>query len=188
MTVLFFLILAGGLFCLLRFRKSTHVLAGQVILPDASIVTFRQDDPRWGEEYLGDSSYSLQSSGCLVSCIASALDMTHGLEETPSTLNAAFSSAHVYDGEGNIQWDRLRETAGCQVDVCQEVSGEVIDSYLMEGKYPIARVRMHGWGNYHYVLIVQALDGDYVCMDPLQDQLTKLKDYGSRVYALRCVY
>ena len=31
-------------------------------------------------------------------------------------------------------------------------------------------------------------EAEYICMDPLQDKLTKLKDYGNRIYAVRCVW
>lgn len=47
---------------------------------------------------------------------------------------------------------------------------------------------MYALGNFHYVLIIGSEDGEYLCMDPLRDGITKLSDYGSRVYAVRCVY
>ena len=40
-----------------------------------------------GDDKLGSSSYTMRSSGCLVSCIAAALSMERSTEETPGTLN-----------------------------------------------------------------------------------------------------
>ena len=47
---------------------------------------------------------------------------------------------------------------------------------------------MHGLGSFHYVLIVGSEDGEYVCIDPLEDGLTRLSDYLNRVYAVRVVW
>ena len=34
---------------------------------------YRQDEPEWAADYLGDSAYTMESSGCLVTCIAAAI-------------------------------------------------------------------------------------------------------------------
>lgn len=182
------LIFAGIIFVFLRFRSGVRIQASQDIMAAADIVCYRQDDVRWDDEKLGESRFTLRSSGCLTSCIASALSMGRGVEETPETLNEKFSLGQVYDAEGNIQWGKLREVEDYQVDVYQEVSADIIDSCLLEGKYPIVRVRMKGVGNFHYVLIIGAQNGEYLCMDPLRDEVTGLAAYGSRIYAIRCVY
>lgn len=172
----------------LRFRGGMLIKPSFDIAPDTDIICYRQDDSRWADELLGNSKYTLESSGCLVSCIASALSMEYGIEETPSTLNARLSSDGVYDSEGNMQWEGLRQTTGYQVDLPSDISSNMIDSYLSRGIYPIVRVRMYALGNVHYVLIVEAENGRYRCMDPLKDELTDLADYGNRIYAVRCVY
>ena len=186
--VLIFLALAGCAFVFLRFRNGVRIRAGQDFVTGADIVCYRQDDVRWGDDRLGESRFTLRSSGCLVSCIASALSMGRGEEETPETLNGKFSSEGVYDEEGNIQWGKLRELGDYQVDVYQEISAELVDACLAEGKYPIVRVRVNGIGNFHFVLVAGAENGEYLCMDPLQDGIMQLRDYGSRIYGIRCVY
>lgn len=172
----------------LRFRGSTRIKPSFDIVPGTDIVSYRQDDSTWADEYLGNSKYTLGSSGCLVSSIASALSMEHDIEETPSTLNARLSSDGVYDSEGNMQWESLRQSTGYQVDLPSDISSDTIDSYLSRGIYPVVRVRMYALGNVHYVLIVKAENGRYWCMDPLKDELTDMSDYGNRIYAVRCVY
>lgn len=184
------LLLAGiGVVCF-RLRGGVQVKAPQDmdILPDAEAVLYRQDDERWGEDRLGASKDTMRSSGCLVSCIASALSMESGAEETPGSLNEKFSEMQVYDTEGNLQWQLLAKGEEYRADVYEEVSADIIDACLLQGHCPIARVRMYAFGNIHYVLIIGAKDGEYLCMDPLRDEITELSDYGSRVYAVRCVY
>lgn len=181
------LIVAGFLY--LRLRNGVQIKAPQdkEIWPGAELVLYRQDDERWGEERLGDSEYTMRSSGCLVSSIASAVSMESGTEVTPGVLNERFSGEQVYDTAGNLLWERLNDLGEYRVDVYGEASAEVIDACLSEGRYPVARVRMYALGNIHYVLIVGVRDGEYLCMDPLQDKITKLSSYGNRVYAVRCV-
>lgn len=175
-------------FCVLRFRGSIVVNAGEDVIPDKDVVFFRQDDERWAKETLGDSEYTMEKSGCLVCCIASVVSMMTEEENTPYTLNEEFSGQQVFDGEGNLLWEKLRGTGKYEADVFGEVTSELLTECLKDGKYPIVRVRMNGLGNFHYVLIVMAQNGRFYCMDPLRDGLTPLSRYGNRVYAVRCVY
>lgn len=188
MVLLSLLLAATGLL-FLRLRNGVQIRPSQDqdILPVTEIICYRQDDARWGKDMLGNSNYTLSSSGCLVSCIASALSMERGMEETPGTLNQKFSSGEIYDAEGNLLWENLRKLGSYQVDVYPEVSSDLIDSCLSAGRYPIIRVRNHILGSFHYVLILGVCDGDYLCMDPLQDETVPLSSYGRRVYGIRCV-
>ena len=174
-------------FMLLRFRGSTVVHAGEMISSNPKIVFYRQDDERWAAETMGDSAYTLAESGCLVSCFDSAVTLM-GNVKTPYSLYEMFSGQNVFDAEGNLLWDNLRNTGEYEAEVFGSVTEELLTSLLKEGKYPIVRVRMYGLGNFHYVLIVKAEAGEYYCMDPLRDGLVPLSLYGNRVYAVRCVY
>ena len=111
-----------------------------------------------------------------------------GEESTPRALNEEFAAQNVYDGEGNLLWERLRKTGKYEADVFAEVTEELLTECLKDGKYLIARVRTGGLFKFHYVLIVKAEDGMFYCMDPLKDGLTPLSQYGNRIYAVRCVY
>ena len=185
LIMMLFLILAAFLF--LRLRGGTIIPdAKEDIIPSQEIIFFRQDDERWADEVLGSSAYTLKKSGCLVCCIASALSMS-GTEQTPSTLNDQFTFQNVYDSEGNILWEKLRETGNYEADVYNYVAAELLTDILKNGNYPIVRVRMHGLGNFHYILVVKAENGKFYCMDPLKDGLTPLSKYGNRIYAIRCV-
>ena len=111
------------------FRDSADFVCGSVALkpsklelPAQSITAYRQDEAAWADDLLGESSYTMASSGCLVTCIASAVSMETGTAITPGSLNAIFSENHVYDSEGNIQWAALEALEGFTADVGQEVS------------------------------------------------------------------
>ncbi len=180
------IIVAAG-FLFLRFRGSVIVKPNQSELISSEVITYRQDDEAWSADMLGDSRFTMKSSGCLVTCIASAVSMETGTQITPGALNEIFSENQVYDSEGNVQWAMIEKIEGYSADVFQEVSETEIAQCLVFGHYPIVRVRMCGLGNFHYVLIVGIADGEYVCMDPLENSLTKLSHYLNRVYAVRVV-
>lgn len=187
------LIFIAGIFCAffcilsLRLRGSSVIRAkGEDLLPE-QVVAYRQDDIRWADDKLGNSAFTMRSSGCLVSCIASAVSMETEEELTPGDLNRIFSENHVYDGEGNIQWAAIEEIPGYSAEVFAGVSESEIEECLNAGRYPIVRVRVKGLGSFHYVLLVGRQDGEYVCMDPLEDHVTRLSYYGNRVYAVRLV-
>lgn len=168
-------------FVVLRFRGSTVIKSTHREDISLNAALLRQDDKLWAEDTLGTSSYTMKKSGCLTTCIASALNTS------PADLNRLFSDNKVYDSNGNIQWDKIRQL-GYSVEVYTAVSEEDIYYHLKEGHYPIVRVRVNGMGNFHYVLITGVENDDYICMDPLKNEYTKLSSYLNRVYALRIVY
>lgn len=185
---------------LYRFRGSVKVVASEDI-PVSEAVFYQQTDDRWAEDFLGASTYTMESSGCLVTCIAAALQMSEAevfgsekerqsWQRDPGELNRYLSQKHVYDSQGNLQWGKLAELEHIQVDVGEYVSADIIQEYLRTGRYPIVRVRVKGYGSFHYVLVVASMDGVFYCMDPLNqnEELVPLSDYMNRVYAIRCVY
>lgn len=191
-TVIVFVLIIC-IFLIISFLLILRLRHGVKVKPDNDgvltkmVICYRQDEESWAMDSLGDSSYTMKSSGCLVACIASAIS-AGGEPVTPGELNALFSQNKVYDGEGNLQWNNLANLDGYHVEVYEDVSEADIAQCLSAGHYPIVRVRMHGIGNYHYVLIVGVDAGEYLCMDPLQDDMTKLSDYWGLVYAVRCVW
>ena len=78
------------LFLLLRLRGSVTLKPSKFSLPAKEVTAYRQDDAAWADDLLGTSAYTMKSSGCLVSCIASAVSMETGTAVTPGSLNAIF--------------------------------------------------------------------------------------------------
>ena len=187
LLLILLILLVAAFAIILRLRGSVALKPSKLSLPAREVTAYRQDDAAWADDLLGVSSYTMRSSGCLVSCIASAVSMETGTAVTPGSLNAIFSEKGVYDSEGNIQWAAVNALEGFTADVYQEVSQSDLDTCLAAGQYPIVRVRMHGLGSFHYVLVVGVRDGAYLCMDPLESSLTKLSCYLDRVYAVRVV-
>lgn len=184
--VLFFLALCVLAFCVIRFRGGKTVRPNRDIVITENVSFFRQDDNAWAADKLGESEFTMEGSGCLVTCIASALSMSDE-EITPGEFNSFCSENNVFDGEGNLLWDALRKSGGYNVQIYSEVSEEMLMECLEQDIFPIVRVRVNGLGNFHYVLIVKAEDEMFYCMDPLQDGLIPLSKYGNRVYAVRSV-
>lgn len=184
--LLFFIVIifvAVYFLMMFRFRGSTKAYPSKDITVTDNIVLYRQDNYLWAADHLGNSSFTMEKSGCLVTCIASVLGVT------PKNLNEEFSKNNVYDSEGNLLWNQISNVnENYEAEVYSEVSEKILMDCLENGRFPIARVRMHGIGNFHYVLIVKAEGGVFYCMDPLRDELTPLTAYGNRVYAVRCVY
>lgn len=152
------------------------------------LVSYRQDDAAWKDIHLGDSEYTMGSSGCITTCIATAISETEGAMD-PGELAVYMSDENVFDDEGNMQWGELDDLAGFHADVYSFGNAEYIDECLSKGRYPIVKVHRNSLLSYHhFVLIVGSRDGEYICMDPLEDSLTKLSDYGNRIYSVRCVW
>lgn len=136
-------VILGVLGCLafLKFRNSVRVSPSKEYSVDEQVVLYRQDNEEWADNKLGESTYSMAGSGCLVSCIASAVS-NEGNVITPGELNIIFSENNVYDAEGNIQWGQILAMSGYQVEVFETPSNDCIEECLNDGKYPIVRVRM----------------------------------------------
>ena len=190
-------LLAAAVFCVLFYR-----LRGSVsVKPSGSVgftenVYYLQKDPLWAGDSLGESGFTMASSGCLTTCLAGALELEGiALPEidpvNPGSLNRFFTEHQVYDGSGNIQWNSLESAVGRTVVVkpASEVNGAELEKLLSENICPIVRVRVNGLGSFHYVLILKSGGGQFWCMDPLNQkkQPVPLSQFGGRIYAVRYV-
>ena len=167
----------------------------------SDIICYLQSDPAWAEDFLGSSSYTMKSSGCLTTCLAAALQYEGITPETitgaadsidPGALNMFLSKEHVYDNEGNIQWKPLENALNVTAvrQGADGITGKTLEKLLAKRIFPIVRVRVNGSGSFHYVLIVNSDGKEFRCMDPMNpsDSLVPLSDFGNRIYAVRYVY
>ena len=130
----------------------------------------------------------MQSSGCVTTCISSAISKS-GNPLNPGDLAKLLSDNGVFDGAGNMQWSKLDELNGFHTEVYSDLDPAYIDNCLSQGRYPIVKVHRRSLFSYHhFVLIVGSENGQYICIDPLKDGFTKLSDYGNRIYSIRCVW
>ncbi|WP_029232143.1 hypothetical protein [Butyrivibrio sp. VCB2006] len=152
------------------------------------VVLYRQDDPAWADKNLGTSKYTMESSGCITSCIASAISESSQPMD-PGQLLTLLTEKRVYDGAGNMQWGMLDAIDGFGVEVYNTLDKAFIDECLSQGRYPIVKVHRKSLFSYHhFVLIVGSENGEYICIDPLKDGYTTLSDYSNRIYSIRCVW
>jgi len=150
---------------------------------------FLQNDQRWTDDALGGSRFKMSGSGCLISCIASSL-AAQGIDTDPGRLNAAFSEYGVYNSEGEVLWNNIpRVFPGVRFTASSYVDAAALEEAVSQGFLPIVKVKYRGTGCQHWVLILGAKDGDYVCMDPLNadKKPLALKIHGGSIYRYRIV-
>ncbi len=196
LLILIVLILLGG--WILRSHSTQPISPSPAAdhIPE-HVVFFRQKDDTWKHDTLGKSKYTMSDSGCLTSCLAAVFVMQNMMPEgfsgelTPGTLNTYFSEKSVYDGEGNIQWETLSQTAGVNVELkdAEDLADDELERLLSDGVFPIVKVRVNGAGSYHFVLLVSSENGEFLCMDPLKEEekLIPLSEYGGKIYAVRYI-
>ena len=169
-------------------RGGVNVYSTEDYPVSEAIVYYRQDADSWKDINLGNSKYTMESSGCITACIASAISESDNPMD-PGELVTLLSDNNVYDDEGNMQWGRLDELEGFEVEVYSSPDKATIDECLAQHHYPIVKVHRKSLVSYHhFVLIIGSENGEYICMDPLKDAYTKLSDYGDRIYSVRCVW
>ena len=54
-------------------RGGVNVKCQSDYMVKEGLVSYRQDDPEWKDLYLGDSKYTMKSSGCITTSIATAI-------------------------------------------------------------------------------------------------------------------
>ncbi|MDO5411764.1 MAG: hypothetical protein Q4F21_15190 [Lachnospiraceae bacterium] len=187
------LLLLPVLIFIFRIRNSVKITARSTILP-CSVIYFQQKDPEWGDNTLGSSSFTMSSSGCLTTCLAAEIQMQYPeISEpfTPGQLNSFFSQSHVYDREGNILWDCLEQATSLTVvrKNANALDTRELESLLENNCFPILRVRVNSLGSFHYVLLTGCKDGEFLCMDPLNEkaEAVPLSNFGNRIYGIRYV-
>lgn len=153
-----------------------------------NLISYRQDDDDWKDDKIGNSSFTMGDSGCIITSISTAISQSKS-PLTPGELNTLLTENNVFDDDGNLQWGMLEQIDGFHAKVYSDITSQNIDECLENGRYPIIMVHRKTLTSYHhYILVIGTKNGNYVCMDPLEDYLTQLSDYGNKVYAIRCVW
>lgn len=137
----------------------------------ADTARFRQDDPRWAAEYLGQrqDGDTLKSAGCTVTSVAMAMsNLGHAIE--PGQLNAALAAAGSFTPQGWLVWEGVnRVTKGAiRAEVHAAPSLDKLDACLAAGRYPIVKFLIGGVIP-HWVVLVGKDKGTYYMRDPLID-------------------
>jgi hypothetical protein len=155
---------------------------------EIAVPTYRQNDPRWGDDILGQTEDTLGGKGCAVSSAAMVLS-SYGIETDPQRLNSFLNEREGYTPEGWIYWEKAAELAPGKVRHAYEdlPSYRLIDTNLLRGNPVIVRLRMPGGWN-HFVVVAGKDGFDYLTRDPgagAAKGLYPLKELGSKIEALR---
>ncbi len=127
---------------------------------------YRQADPRWHDDPLGNTTDTLGSAGCALTSAAMVMKW-YGVDTDPRKLNAYLTKNGGYVGNGYIVWEKAAELAhGAVVKAYEDLpSYWEIDRQLMAGNPVIARLHFPG-GGMHFVVIAGKRGFDYLIRDP----------------------
>lgn len=158
-------------------------------LEPPEVIYYLQRDELWKNDRLGESHFTMGTSGCLVTSIASLLNL-YGEEVTPGELNKKFKEAGAYNSTGDVIWGKISEAyPKARTFVPGTVEPDKIEKALKAGQYPLVKVKHLGNGYWHWVLLIGSDERGYLCMDPLYDkkEARPLSDHGGKVYSYRLV-
>lgn len=190
-VILIILVLLAGILTIVYYIKNqggVKITCESNYKVNENLISYRQDDDEWKDDKIGESRFTMGDSGCIITSISTAISQSDS-SLTPGELNALLSENNVFDDDGNLQWGMLEQIPGFHIKVYSDITSQNIDECLKNEQYPIIKVHRKTLTSYHhYILVIGTKNGDYVCMDPLEDHLTQLSDYGNKVYAIRCVW
>ncbi|HEX4086134.1 MAG TPA: C39 family peptidase [Chthoniobacteraceae bacterium] len=127
---------------------------------------YRQGDPRWHDDPLGNTSDTLGQTGCAVSSAAMVLK-SYGIDTDPQRLNQYLTTHGGYVGTGYLVWEKAAELGHGSVEKAYEdlPSYWRIDRELMRGNPVIVRLHFPS-GMTHFVVIAGKRGYDYLIRDP----------------------
>jgi hypothetical protein len=148
---------------------------------------FRQGDPRWGQDRLGDTDETLHASGCAVTSAAMVL-ASYGADINPGQLNRFLKKHGGYTPQGWLYWEKAAEFAPGLAEKAYEAAPSYawIDWNLLRGNPVIVRVPLPG--SKHFVVIAGKRGWEYLIRNPGgrgSDALTRLSGVAPKMEALR---
>ena len=188
-----FLLIAGFIASIYTLRVYYSKVYGIYLTPVnvheiVNIPYYLQNDSQWGGETIGDSNRKMSGAGCLITCVANAMDNL-GLTVTPGDVNAKLTEAGGFQG-ADLIWYKINEIwPEIQYRYTRDFSSALIESDLSAGLLPIVNVKIHGVGATHWLLVVGAVNGEFMAFDPLNKEKKPipLSTHG-KVYAYRVLY
>ena len=131
-----------------------------------SVPGFAQNDPRWGDDFLGTTPGRLGGEGCALTAATMVLNY-YGIETDPHFLNLFLTEMGGYTPDGWIEWEGAEALRPGWVRKVYEdaPSPFLIDRNLWRGIPSIVRLRTRS-GMTHFVVIVGKRGFDYLIRDP----------------------
>ena len=180
------LCLGGYLLAYRNIQNNGITLSASRDIAPPAVEVYLQNDPTWAGDTIGNSTTTLGSAGCLISCAAMAISQ-FGSRVTPAQVNQAMTAVDGFDYD-EFLWYRVKEAfPGLDYRYQRVFDSGTIERDLEDGLLPIVKVRYHGNGAQHWLLVVGAAGGEFLVIDPLDTgrQPVPLNGTHGRVYAYR---
>lgn len=150
---------------------------------------YKQNDPQWAKEKLGNTEESLAAVGCTISSVCMAL-AHYGITISPKQLNDRLKAINGYTQRGWLKWNAVATITDktIVIRIPRQPSHALIDKALSAQKPVIAKIFLK-FIIPHWVLIVGKSGQEYLIKDPLGpgDRLEHLSKFHSNIYAIRIV-
>lgn len=155
--------------------------------PVQALSYYRQNDPEWQNNLIGTTNRNMGSTGCLISCVATAISQL-GSPVKPDEFNSKLTQVNGFQG-ADLIWYKINEAfPKINYRYNRIFNNKIIESDLEKGLLPIVNVKYYKTGVTHWVIIVGAEDGEFIICDPLGDGYsTKLLSDHGKVYAYRVI-
>jgi hypothetical protein len=130
------------------------------------VPAFAQDDPRWSDLKLGESTDTLGDEGCAVTSGAMVAAF-YGVKTDPNRLDDFLTRTGGLDKDGYIDWKAVPAVAPSRFKLFYNgtASYQLIDRSLLAGNPVIVVIPLLD-GAYHFVVIVGKEGKDYLIRDP----------------------
>lgn len=192
-----FLILCGAMTALfLKPRNSVPISTrpetplATFMLPDRYV--FRQDDPLWSSDRIGETNDSMAAYGCTIASVAMAVSNLTNEKVTPQMMQQRLSEQQGFTSRGWLIWDKVSDATNgaARARYFNEARHENIKACIDADSYPVVKINLHGVV-IHWVLIVGTTKDDYLIRDPLSggqnDAPITLSSRSETIEGVRCI-
>ena len=153
---------------------------------------FRQDDPKWASETIGDTTDTMERYGCTIASVALAASNLTQSEITPQALETRLSDVGGFTDRGWLIWDKITPATdgNIQAKYFDTPNHADIDACMKAGHYPILKIKLRG-SIIHWVAVVGRTKDQYLIRDPLVGKATdgpiELSHRSDDIYGVRCI-
>ncbi len=146
----------------------------------SSIVSLSMTDPRWKDEPIADTGYTIGEQGSLLCCLAwDAPD-----EKVPSDINRALQAEDAYTENGGIDWDRANAALAPMRYIAYESSTpSFAANCLKEGKSVLLKIASAD-NRALWLWLHSADENGYYVVNPTAYGVAELLPPETRVYAV----
>lgn len=153
---------------------------------------YKVSDADWKDQVLGDTGLMIAEEGDFLCCVSSVMSMADTTTDqkadyTPDKLNNLLNEIDGYEESGAVKGSVLKEIAR-NVKIHDRIDNRLQGDNLERDPkdsdvvYDIVKVKKDGDDRW---IVVTGLSKDkkhYQCIDPKEESVTNLSDYGNRVY------